>query len=137
MIVKYKCRLSITYASTRPLQQRSRWDTFSDTIATKADSDAVKAVAKNLERLMNRVFAAENDLDVLYDWRHEATAGIKSVNSTQRAFAAAAEKQMTAAERRLSDVGEAVDEMERNLEPTMTEVYNKGGLFHSWGYLIH
>ena len=85
-------------------------------------------------RLTNRVFAAENDLDKLYDWQREAVAKIKSVNSSQLAFSAAAEKQMTAAERRLSDVGEAVDEMARSLEATVTEVHNQGGGFiQSWG----
>ena len=80
------------------------------------------------------MFAAENDLDKLYDWQREAVAKIKSVNSSQLAFSAAAEKQMTAAERRLSDVGEAVDEMARSLEATVTEVHNQGGGFiQSWG----
>ena len=77
------------------------------------------------------MFAAENDLDVLYDWRREAQNEIRSLNSSQGAFAAAAEKQMTAAERRLSAVGEALDEMARNLESTVTEVYNKGGIYVS------
>ena len=73
------------------------------------------------------MFAAENDLDVLYDWQREAQANIRSLNVSQSSFAAAAEKQMTAAERRLSAVGEAHDEMAKNLESTVTEVYNKGG----------
>ena len=77
------------------------------------------------------MFAAENDLDVLYDWRREAQDEVRSLNSSQGAFAAAAEKQMTAAERRLSAVGEAHDEMARNLESTVTEVYNKGGIYVS------
>ena len=80
------------------------------------------------------MFAAENDLDVLYDWRHGAQDDIRSLNLSQGAFAAAAEKQMTAAERRLSAVGEAHDEMARNLESTVTEVYNKGGgMVQRWG----
>ena len=64
---------------------------------------------------------------MLYDWRREAEDDIRSMNVSQGAFAAAAEKQMTAAERRLSAVGEATDEMARNLESTVTEVYKKGG----------
>ena len=90
-------------------------------------------VSDALPRLTNRVFAAENDLDVLYEWRREAAADIRSVNSSQGAFATAAEKQMTAAERRLSAVGEAVDEMARNLEPAVTDIHNKGDFIQSWG----
>ena len=89
-------------------------------------------VSDALPRLTNRVFAAENDLDVLYEWRREAAADIRSVNSSQGAFATAAEKQMTAAERRLSDVREAFDEMDRNLESWVTRVYHQGGFIHSW-----
>ena len=42
----------VDLAACKPLppQQRSRWDTFSDVMATKAGSDAVAEVAKNLER---------------------------------------------------------------------------------------
>ena len=78
------------------------------------------------------MFATENDLDVLYNWRREATDNMRSLNSSQVAFASAAEKQMSAAERRLSDVREAFDEMDRNLESWVTRVYHQGRLIHSW-----
>ena len=43
--------LWILQASTATPQQRSRWDTISDVMGAKADSDAVAAVAKDLDRI--------------------------------------------------------------------------------------
>ena len=75
--------------------------------------------------------AAENDLDVLYDWRRAASADIAALNSSSAAFASAVEKQLIAAERRLADVAEAVHQMAGSVVATAEQVYGKGGGFTS------
>ena len=83
--------------------------------------------------------AAENDLDVLYDWRRAAAADIVALNSSHAAFASAVEKQLIAAERRLADMGEAVHQLAGSVVATAEQVYNKGGRFCSkeWACLTN